>query len=368
MKIPNFKQMLVEIEKERGIKEEDLLAAIKDAILSAAKKRFKNVENLEAQISSEGEAKIYSLKTVKKKVEDPDLEIELKKAQKIKKKCKVDDVVQIEVTPKDFGRIAAQTAKQVIIQRIREAEKEGAYEEFIHKVGELINGIVQRKEPNGYLINIGRIETFLIVAEQIPKETLKPRDNIKLLVLDVKKTPKGPIIIVSRSHPNFVKKLFELEIPEIKEGILEVKAIAREAGRRTKIAILSNDEKVGVVGTCVGPMGQRIQAITKELKVERIDIIEWSKNPTTFISNALSPAKISKVEINEEEKGAKVFLSEKELSLAIGREGQNVRLASKLTGYKIDIVSEGEKEDVSSKSREKSKGAREEKKKEPTKK
>ncbi len=305
--------MLEEIQRERGIHKEALIEAIKAAIISAVRKRFKEEEepNLEATISDEGEFKI---------LHDGK-----------------------DITPKDFGRLAAQTAKQVIIQRIREAEKEESYEEFAKKQGELITGIIQRREYGGYLINLGRIETVLAPTEQIPGEILREKERIKLFVVEVRKTPRGPFVIISRSHPGLIKKLFEMEVPEIKDGVLEIKAIAREPGRRTKIAIHSNDEKIGAIGTCVGHMGARIQNIVKELGPERVDIVEWEENTVSFIKNALSPAKVSSVETNAKEKSAKVYVAEKELSLAIGKEGQNVRLAVKLTGWKIDILSESQK-------------------------
>lgn len=316
MKIEKFNEMLEEIQRERGIHKEALLEAIRMSILSAAKKRFKDdAESLEVNISDEGEFKII-----------------LKKEGEKEK----------DITPKDFGRLAAQTAKQVIIQRIREAEKEETYDEFSKKQGELINGIVQRREYSGYLINLGRLETVLPLSEQIPGETLREKDRIKLYIVETRKTPKGPFVVVSRSHPGLIKKLFEMEVPELKEGILEIKALAREAGKRTKVAVRSSDPKIGAVGTCVGHMGARIQNIVKELGSERVDIIEWSKDPKVFIINALSPAKVSAVEMNQEEMSAKVYLPEKDLSLAIGKEGQNVRLAVKLTGWKIDILSEAE--------------------------
>lgn len=340
MIIPNFKNMLNEIEKDRGIKEIDLINAIKDAMISAYKKRYPTAENLEATISDQGETSILANLVVAKTVADPLVEIALKDAKKENKEAKVGDMVKLNVTPTDFGRLAAQTAKQVIIQRIREAEKEGTFEEYQSKIGTLITGTVQNREHGGYLVNIGRIETFLTFTESMPTETLRAKDKVKLIILDVKKTPKGPMIVVSRSHPDLIRRLFEFEIPEITQGILEIKAIAREAGRRTKVAVASNDKNIGAVGTCVGPMGSRIQNVTRELGPERVDIIEWSADDSVFISHSLSPAKVSKVELNKAEKTARVILPEKEFSLAIGKEGQNVRLAAKLTGYKIDIVSE----------------------------
>lgn len=345
MKIERFKEMLIEIEKERGIKEDVLVAAIKDSLLSAAKKRFKDIQNLEVSLSDDGQASIFAKKLVKAEVTDPTLEMTLEEAKKLTKEAELEAEVEYEITPKDFGRLAAQTAKQVIIQRLREAEKEKLFDDFNARAGELITGTVQRREHGGYLVNLGKLETFLSVQELIPGEILREHDHVKLLIVEVKKTSKGPMIVISRAHPDFVKKLFELEIPEIKDGILEIKTIAREPGRRSKVAVKSHDPNVGAVGTCVGPMGQRIQSITRELGNERVDIIEWSDNPVKFISNALSPAKMGKVQINEAEKSVKVILPEKELSLAIGKEGQNVRLAAKLTGYKIDIAGENKEKE-----------------------
>lgn len=314
MKIEKFQEMLEELHRERGISREHLIEAISASLLSAAKKALKREENIEVRISQEGEAKIILTEEGK----------------------------ESDVTPQDFGRLAAQTAKQVIIQKLREAEKEETYDEFSHKQGELVTATVQRKELGGYLINLGRLETMLTSAESAPGESFRPRDKIKLYIAEVKKTPRGPLVIVSRCHPNLVRKLFEMEVPEIKDGILEIKALAREAGKRSKIAVFSHDKNVGAVGTCIGHLGARIQNITKELGQERVDVIEWSEYPTAFIANALSPAKVSQVEINQQDLSAKVIVPEKELSLAIGKEGQNVRLAVKLTGWKIDIVSEKE--------------------------
>ena len=290
------------------------METIKASLLSAAKKRFNEGDNIDVHISEDGEVKLLKI---------------------------VEGLEPEDVTPADFSRFAAQTAKQVIIQRLREAEKEETFDEFTKKQGEIVNGIVQRKEFGGYLVNLGRLETILPVTEQIPGEVFRERDRVKFYIVETKKTSKGPLVIISRSHPNLVRRLFEMEVPEIKEGILEIKGIAREPGKRTKVAIFSNDPNVGAVGTCVGKMGQRIQNIVRELGPERIDIVEWSDNPKTFIPNALSPAKVNKVELNEAEKSAKVHVSDKEVSLAIGKEGQNVRLAVKLTGWKIDLISEG---------------------------
>jgi len=362
MQIQGFNKMLEQIHKDRGIPKEALVEAIQAAILSACKKRFKESENLEAKIDENGEAKVFVKKTVVSKVKDDSLEITLKEAKKIDPKAKAGTEILIDSTPSDFGRLAAQTAKQVIIQRIREAEKETAFEEFTGKTGEIITGIVQRRERMGYLINLGRVETLLASSESIPGELYKPRDHIKLFLVETKKSPKGPLVVVSRTHPGLVKKLFELEVPEISQGVLEIKGLAREAGRRSKIAVFSTDKNVSAVGTCVGHMGTRIQNIVKELGNERVDIIEWSEDPKVFIGNALSPAKASSVTINEDEHMATVLVPEKQLSLAIGKEGQNVRLAAKLTGWKIDILSQ---EEVEKSGGKKTKAKKEEKEEVP---
>jgi N utilization substance protein A len=324
MKIEHFNEMLEEIKRERGISKDSLVNAIKASLVSTVKKKFPEGENLECRISDEGVVRIFRLAEDKEE----------------------------DVTPEDFGRFAAQTAKQVIIQRLREAEKEESFDEFTKKQGDLITGVVQRREFGGYLVNLGRVETVLAVSEQIPGETFREKDRVKFYLVETKKTPKGPLVIISRSHPNLIKKLFEMEVPELKDGILEIKGIAREAGRRTKIAIHSNDPNVGAVGTCVGHMGQRIQNIVREIGQERIDIVAWSEDQKTFITNSLSPAKVHKIEINEAERTARVWVPEKELSLAIGKEGQNVRLAVKLTGWKIDLASEeGQKKPEEKKSK-----------------
>jgi len=340
IKIEGFNRVLEEIQKERNVDKSVLMEAVAAALLSASKKNVMHSENLESEIQEDGTFGIFAKKTVVMKVKDESLEMAKKEAVKLNKGAKVGDEVRIDVTPHDFGRLAAQTAKQVIIQRIREAEKEGAYEEYIKKQGELIGGIVQRKEINGYLINLGKVETLLPFSESIPGENYRPKDRIKVLVVETKKTPKGPIINISRAHPNFLKKLFELEIPEVLNGTIVIKNIAREPGRRAKVAVLSNDKNVGAVGTCIGHMGARIQNIVKELGNERIDVIEYNEDIKTYILNALAPAKISKIEINEADNVAHVVVPEAQLSLAIGKEGQNVRLAAKLTGWKIDIASE----------------------------
>ena len=341
MKIEGLHEMLDQIQRERGISKAALLEAVEASIVSACRKKYTGMPELMAKIDEEGMVRVYLKKLVSKDIEDADRQMTLKAAKKINKKAKIGDEIEIDAPQEDFGRLAAQTAKQVIIQRIREAEKESAYGEFTGKEGELVTGNVQRKEGRGYLINLGRVETLLMGRELVPGEQLRPRDRVKLYVVKVERTPKGPLVVISRSHPNLVKKLFELEVPELGEGILEVKGLAREPGRRTKIAIQSHDRNVGAVGTCVGHMGSRIQNIIRELGHERVDIIEWSTDPKTFITNSLSPATISAIDLNPEEMSAVVKVPEDQLSLAIGRDGQNVRLAVRLTGWKIDIVGEG---------------------------
>ncbi|MCX5749319.1 MAG: transcription termination factor NusA [Candidatus Saganbacteria bacterium] len=343
-KIEGFSNMLDVIQKERGIPKEMLVGAVEAALLSACRKKFKNGDNLSVKIDNDGNVTVFAKRTVTESPEDLELQISPDQAKKIDKKAKVGDEIEINVTPEDFGRLAAQTAKQVIIQRMREAEKEISFDEFSKKQGDIITGTIQQKEFNGYLVNLGRIETLLPFSEVPPTETLRIKDRVKLYVIEVNKLARGPAILISRSHPGLVKKLFELEVPEIVEGTLEIKNVVREAGRRTKISLTSNDSNVSVVGTCVGHMGGRIQNIVKELGNERIDIIEWKEDPKAYITNALSPAKIDKIELDKEAMNATVTVAESQLSLAIGKEGQNVRLASKLTGWKIDIRSEtGEK-------------------------
>ncbi len=335
--------MLDVLQKERNIPKDMIVSAIEAAILSAFRKKYKKNENIRVKIESDGDVKAYAKKTAVETLADDEMEITLDKARKIDKEAQAGSVVEIEIpAPEDMGRIAAQTAKQVIIQRMREAEKEVSYDEFSKKAGEIVTGIIQQRDQGGYLVNLGRIETILPFSEVPYSENLRPKDRVKLYVVEVNKASKGPVIVLSRSHPNLVKKLFELEIPEIADGVLEIIGVAREAGRRTKIAVQSKDPNVSVVGTCVGHMGARIQNIVKELGNERIDIIEWKDDPKQYISNSISPAKPIKIELDAEKKTASVTVSDSQLSLAIGREGQNVRLASRLTGWNIDIKGENE--------------------------
>jgi N utilization substance protein A len=337
-KIDHFEERLDQLAREKNISKEALIEALKAALASATKKNLPPTTLVDVRLEKNGSFKVFQKWVVVETVTDPAFELTLEEAKKINPKVELGGEVEKDITPHDFGRLAAQTAKQVIIQRIREAEKDEAFSEFTAKSGEIITGTVQKREPFGYLVNLGRLETFLSKQECIPGENYHTGDMLKLYVTEVKKTSKGPLVVVSRTHPNLVAKLFEREIPEIQDGIIEIKAVAREAGKRTKIAVYSNDKNVAAIGTCVGQMGNRIQNISRELDKERVDIVEWSERPETFIVNSLSPAKISNVELQEETKTSRILVAEDQLPLAIGKEGQNVRLASRLTGWKIDIV------------------------------
>ncbi|NPV25967.1 MAG: transcription termination/antitermination protein NusA [Firmicutes bacterium] len=337
----DFLRALEELEKEKGLSVEVLLEAIEAALISAYKKNFGSLQNVRVHIDrSTGEVKVYARKNVVETVEDSRVEISVDDARKIDPRYDVEDVVEIEVTPRNFGRIAAQTAKQVVVQRIREAERGLIFEEFSNREGDIITGIIQRQEQKNVLIDLGKTEAILAPSEQINGEEFYQGERVKVYIVEVKKTTKGPQIMVSRTHPGLLKRLFELEVPEIYDGVVELKAVAREAGSRSKIAVHSRDENVDPVGACVGPKGMRVQAIVNELRGEKIDIIKWSNDPAKFVANALSPAKVISVDINEVEKIAKVIVPDYQLSLAIGKEGQNARLAAKLTGWKIDIKSE----------------------------
>lgn len=338
-----FLLAIEDIAKEKGIKKDTLIEAIEAALITAYKKNYGTAQNVKVLINKDsGVVEVYALKTVSDDVTDKLIEINILDAQKINKKYEIGDLAEIKVTPKDFGRIAAQTAKQVVVQRIREAERSIIYEEFIKKEDEIVNGLVQRKERNMVFIDLGKTEAVLNIGEQSPGENYNVGDRIKTYVVEVKKTTKGPQITLSRTHPGLVKRLFELEVPEIKDGIVEIKNISREAGSRTKIAVYSHDDNVDAVGACVGQRGQRVQLIVDELRGEKIDIIEWNSDPAIFVASALSPAKVINVKANKDENTATAIVSDSQLSLAIGKEGQNVRLAAKLTGWKIDIKSESQ--------------------------
>lgn len=342
-----FMEALDELEKDRGIDKEILIDTIEQALLTAYKKNFGSAQNVRVEIDRErGDVRVFSQRVVvdESDLYDTFLEIELNDAREISPNYELGDIIENEVTPKDFGRIAAQTAKQVVVQRIREAEREIVYNEFMDKENEIVTGEVARVNKNIVYVNLGRIEAIMTQAEQIPGEHYQAGQKIKVYILEVKKTNKGPQIVVSRSHPGLVKRLFELEVPEIYEGVVEIKSISREAGSRSKIAVVSHDENVDPMGACVGPKGARVQNIVNELKGEKIDIIKWSKNPEEFIENSLSPAKVLSVTVDEDKKSAKVIVDDSQLSLAIGKEGQNVRLAAKLTNWKIDIKSKSQAE------------------------
>lgn len=342
-----FLEALVDLEKEKGISVDILLEAIEAALLSAYKRNYGSSQNARVSINREtGDFKVYALRTVTENVEDPRLEITVAEAQQIDPKYEPGDVVETEVTPRNFGRIAAQTAKQVVVQRIREAERNIIYEEFANREGDIITGVVQRVEQKNVFIELGKTEAILTPAEQMPGEEYEHGDRLKAYITEVKRTTKGPQILVSRTHPGLLKRLFELEVPELQEGIVELKGIAREAGSRSKIAVYSKDENVDPVGSCVGPKGMRVQNIVVELNGEKIDIIKWDPDPSKFVASSLSPAKVVAVEVWEEEKIARVIVPDYQLSLAIGKEGQNARLAAKLTGWKIDIKSETQMRDI----------------------
>ncbi len=334
---------LKQLEKEKGIDKEVLLDAMEAALISAYKKNFGAGMNVKVDINrSSGDVKVYALKLVKNEVENIQNEISLEEAREINSLLIEGDTAEIEVTPRTFGRIAAQTAKQVVVQRIREAERDIIYDEFFNKESDIVTGIVQRMERKNIIIDLGKVEAILVPSEQVAGDEYKFGNRIKVYILEVKKTPKGPQIMVSRTHPGLVKRLFELEVPEIHDGVVEIKSIAREPGSRTKIAVFSRDDNVDPVGACVGQKGIRVNTIVDELKGEKIDIIKWSSNTEEYISSSLSPAKVIRVDLNEGAKSAKVTVPDFQLSLAIGKVGQNARLAAKLTGWKIDIKNESE--------------------------
>ncbi len=338
----DFLLALEAIEKEKGITKEILFEAIEAALISAYKRNFSSAQNVRVSILKDtGEIKVFScLEVVDNNAASPHQEIHIEEAKKKNPNAQLGDIIELEVTPKNFGRIAAQTAKQVVIQRIREAERELIYEDYIDKEDDIVTGIVQRFEQRNAIVNLGKTESALPPSEQIPGEVFEKGERIKAYVLEVKKTAKGPQILLSRSHPGLIKRLFELEVPEIFNGIVEIKNVAREPGNRSKIAVASSNKDVDSVGACVGPRGSRVQAIVNELKGEKIDIIDWNESPEVFIASTLSPAKTIKVEIDEKNKSALAVVPDYQLSLAIGKEGQNVRLAAKLSGWKIDILSE----------------------------
>ncbi len=342
----DFIEALNTIEKERGISKDILIDAFESALVAAYKRNYNTTANVRAVVDKEtGEVQIFASKTVVELVENPYSEISLEKAHKINPLFDVGDVLEEEADPSKFDRIAAQTAKQVVVQRIREAERGVIYDEFSEKENEILTAIVQRAEKAGVYVELGKTDGLLSYNETIPGEEYNNNDRIKVYVLEVRRTNKGPQVLVSRTHPGLVKRLFELEVPEIMSGVVQIKSIAREAGFRTKVAVHSTDPMVDPVGACVGQKGIRVERMVNELHNEKIDIIEWDSDPAVYIAKALSPAKVIMVYINETEKAAKVVVPDQQLSLAIGKEGQNARLAAKLTGWKIDIKSQSQAEE-----------------------
>jgi len=334
-----------QIGREKGIEKEKVLAALESALLTAAKKRFGQGDNIQVDIDTDtGEISIVSKKTISENVVDAKTEISLEEARKIDGEAEMGDEIGSLLDMDDFGRIAAQAAKQVICQKVREAEWESIEREFSKKEGELVHGVILGQERRNYLVDIGKTEALLPVQEQIPRETHRRGDRVRALLLEVRRTPKDVQVILSRAHPHFVVKLFGLEVPEISEKIVEIKGVVREPGDRTKISVASRDKAVDPVGACVGVKGSRVQAIVRELRGEKIDIIPWTDDPRVFIGEALNPASIEKVGIDEQKKSALVVVADSQLSLAIGKNGQNVRLAARLTGWKIDIISSTEYE------------------------
>lgn len=336
-----FLQTLKELAYEKGIDEELLFETIEAALISAYRRNFGAAQNVRISLSREtGAFHVFAIKTVVDEVESDVTEIGLAQARAINPDYVVGDVVEIEMTPANFGRIAAQTAKQVVMQRLREAERGIVYEEYMNRSSEIVTGIVQRVEGHNVFVDIGRAEAVLMATEQLPNETYNYGDTVRAYIIEVKRTSRGPQIMLSRTHPGLLKKLFELQVPEIQEGVVEIRSIAREAGSRSKVAVWSSEERVDPIGACVGPHYMRVQAVVDELAGEKIDIVKWSDDPATYIANSLNPAKVISAAVNEAEKISRVVVPDYQLSLAIGKEGQNARLAAKLTGWKIDIKSE----------------------------
>lgn len=329
------------LEEEKGIKPEVIKEALESALTLAYKKNYDQAQNVEVVFDEKtGEIKVYSVKEVVEVNYDSTLEISLEEALKINRAYEIGDTIKFEVTPKDFGRIATQTAKHVVMQRIREAERDIIYEEYIDYEDEILTGTVERTDQRNVYVNIGRVEAILPASEQIPTEEFQMEERIKVYVAKVERTSKGPQIVISRAHPDFLRRLFEQEVPEIYDGIVEIKSIAREAGDRSKVAVYSHEANIDPVGTCVGPRGSRVQSIVSELNGENMDIVEWNEDPAVFIRNAMNPAEVLEVDFNEDDHTCIVVVPNSQLSLAIGKRGQNARLAARLTGYKIDIKSE----------------------------
>ena len=345
-----FLQTLKELAYEKGIDEEQLFDTIKDALTSAYRRNFnlaQNDRNVRIALSREtGAFHVFAIKDVVEEVTNDVTEISLAQARAISPDYVVGDVVEIEMTPANFGRIAAQTAKQVVMQRLREAERGIVYDEYMNRKADIVTGIVQRVEGRNVFVDIGRAEALLMATEQMPTEEYNYGDTLRAYIIEVKRTVRGPQILLSRTHPELLKKLFELQVPEMQEGVVAIKSIAREAGSRSKVAVYSSEERVDPIGACVGPHYMRVQAVVDELAGEKIDIVKWSDDPATYIANSLNPAKVISVAVNEAEKVSRVIVPDYQLSLAIGKEGQNARLAAKLTGWKIDIKSESQAQEL----------------------
>ena len=345
-----FIEALNDLARERHIDREMLFTAIETALVAAYKRNYENNGgNVRVSIDRErGEVEVFARKKVVEEVEDPQTEISLAEARQLNPAYCEDDLIEEKITPRQFGRIAAQTAKQVVVQKIREAERGGIYNEYVEKENEILTAVVDRVEGKDVYVELGRTEGCLEAAQQMPGETFAPGDRLKVYVLEVTggKNGKGPQILVSRTHSGLVKRLFEIEVPEIQSGVVQIKSIAREAGSRTKMAVDSTDVMIDPVGACVGPRGMRVENVVAELKTEKIDIIRWSKEPAEYIANALNPARVIHVAVNEKEKSARIIVPDNQLSLAIGKEGQNDRLAAKLTGWKIDIKSQSQVADM----------------------
>ncbi len=336
-------EALTILEEEKNISKETMMDAIENSLISACKNHFGTSDNIKIIMNRETcDYSVYAEKEVVEEVFDPAIEISLEDAEKIDSALIIGDIAQIPIESKSFGRIATQNAKNLILQKIREEERKVVYDQYFEKEKDIVTGIVQRYVGRNISIDLGRADAMLTENEQVKGEVFKPTERIKLYVVEVKNTTKGPKILVSRTHPELVKRLFEAEVTEVRDGIVEIKSIAREAGSRTKIAVASNDENVDPVGTCVGVNGARVNAVVNELRGEKIDIINWDENPALLIENALSPAKVISVMADPDEKSASVIVPDYQLSLAIGKEGQNARLAARLTGYKIDIKSESQ--------------------------
>lgn len=339
----DFVTLLEEFEKEKGISRDILIEALETALVSAYKRNYGANQDVRVEINRQnGSMSVFIKKLVTSEVEDPDTQISIEDAREIDPSYAEGDYAEISTVPRTFGRIAAQTARQVVTQRIREAERGMFYNQFADKLNDIVTGVVQRVERRSVMLRIGNSDALLMPQEQVEADNYHPGQHLKLYVADVQRTTKGPQVVISRTHSGLVKKLFEFEVPEIAAGVVEIKGISREAGSRTKIAVWAEDANVDPIGACVGPKGARVQAVVDELMGEKIDIIKYSEDPAEYVSAALAPTDVINCEVNEEEKACKVTVSPDQLSLAIGKEGQNVRLAAKLTGWKIDIVKAGE--------------------------